>query len=371
MTIIERPQRILMTVDAVGGVWRYAMDLAKGLRRYGVETVFAGFGPPPSQAQANEADEIGKLLWLEPPLDWTVDSEDRLEPVCGLLSQLAHAHSIELLHLNLPSQAAAMTGALPTVVVSHSCVVTWFDAVRGSDVPPAWVWQKRLNRLGFERADAVVAPSHSHAAALCRCYGRMDDVEVVYNSSNLGPPNMPKEDFVLAAGRWWDEGKNAVVLDKAAALCRWPVLMAGPTRGPNGQYFAIEHARSVGELGHAQMMAFMTKAGILASPSLYEPFGLAVLEGARAGTALVLADIETYRELWDGVALFCEPRDHRSFADAINRFACNDTMRTEYGAKAQARSHSFSADRQCRALMEIYSRALVAARDLATTGTIS
>ncbi|OWV92805.1 glycosyl transferase [Rhizobium sp. R72] len=371
MTMAERPHRILMTVDAVGGVWRYAMDLARGLRGFGVETMFAGLGPPPSQAQSAEANEIGTLLWLAAPLDWTVDCEDRLEPVSGLLAQLALAHSIDLFHLNLPSQAAALATALPVVVVSHSCVVTWFEAVRGSDVPPAWAWQERRNRLGFKRAQTVVAPSRSHAAALLRCYGCLDKLKVVYNSSHLEACSMPKQDFVLAAGRWWDEGKNAIVLDGAAALARWPILMAGPTGAPSGQYYAIDHATGLGELGHAQMMEFMAKAGIFSSPSLYEPFGLAVLEAALAGAALVLADIETYRELWDGVALFCEPRDCRAFANAINRFAGDKPMRAEFGAKAQARARIFSTDRQSRAMMKVYSSAVADAGDFATGGAIA
>jgi len=371
MTIVGRPRRILMTIDAVGGVWRYAMELARGLRPLGVETIFAGFGPPPSQAQSAEADKIGTLVWLEAPLDWTIDSENRLEPISGLLAELALAHSAELLHLNLPSQAAGLAVALPVVVVSHSCVVTWFDAVRDSDVPPGWLWQKRRNHMGFQRAEAIVAPSHSHAAALRRCYGRLDNVEVVYNSSHFDSANVPKEDFVLAAGRWWDDGKNAAVLDAAAPLARWPVFMAGPTRGPNGQYFAVEHATNLGELGHAELMALMAKAGIFASPSLYEPFGLAALEAARAGAALVLADIKTGLANWSGVALFCDPRDRRSFADAINRFADDRALRAEYGRKARIRSCNFSVEAQCKALVDIYSRAAIEGCNFLTTGTMS
>lgn len=371
MTIAERPRRILMTMDAVGGVWRYAMDLARGLRLLGVETIFVGFGPPPSQAQSAEADEIGTLAWLEAPLDWTIDSENQLEPISGLLAELALAHSAELLHLNLPSQAAGLAVALPVVVVSHSCVVTWFDAVRDSDVPPNWLWQKHRNHMGFQRAEAIVAPSRSHAVSLRRCYGRLNNIEVVYNSSHFAPARVPKEDFVLAAGRWWDDGKNAAVLDTAAPLARWPVFMAGPVRGPNGQYFAIERATNLGELGHAELMTLTVKAGIFVSPSLYEPFGLAALEAARAGAALVLADIGTYRELWDGVALFCDPRDRRSFADAINRFAGDAGLRAEYAVKARARARNFSAEAQCKAMIDIYSRVAVETCNFAATGAIS
>ena len=55
------PRRILMTIDAVGGVWRYAMDLAAALRSESVETVFAGFGPAPSAHQRAEAEAIGTI----------------------------------------------------------------------------------------------------------------------------------------------------------------------------------------------------------------------------------------------------------------------------------------------------------------------
>ena len=51
----------------------------------------------------------------------------------------------------------------------------------------------------------------------------------------------------------------------------------------------------------------MARTAVFVSPALYEPFGLAVLEAAQAGCALVLSDIPTFRELWDGVALFVAP----------------------------------------------------------------
>ncbi len=45
-------------------------------------------------------------------------------------------------------------------------------------------------------------------------------------------------------------------------------------------------------------------ATVFASMARYEPFGLAVLEAAQAGMRLVLSDIPTFRELWDGAAIF-------------------------------------------------------------------
>lgn len=353
-----RSRTVLMSIDAVGGVWRYAMDLARGLQRLGINTVFAGLGPSPSVEQEREALALGPVTWLDAPLDWTAESEDQLDIIPDLLRRLIDRHSIDLLHLNLPSQAVGLDTDLPVVVVSHSCVVTWFQSVRGVGVPDAWRWQFSRNRQGIDRADIVVAPSHSHAHALRTCYGPISHLEVVHNSSELPARSTPKENFALAVGRWWDDGKNGAALDEAARLSRSKILMAGPVDGPSGQHFSVEHAVQLGELAHHQVAALMAQAGIVVSPSLYEPFGLAALEGARAGAALVLADIPTYRELWDGAALFADPHDAAGFAEAIDLLSQDEKLREKNGLSAQNRSRDYSLHHQCRSLLNVYASAM-------------
>ncbi|OAP36672.1 glycosyl transferase [Sinorhizobium glycinis] len=352
------PRRILMSVDAVGGIWRYAMDLAEVLRKAGVETVFAGFGPAPSEAQRREAARIGRLEWLVAPLDWMVDDESELTAVADGLGELSLRHSVDLMHLNLPSQAVGLDMEKPVVAVSHSCVVTWFEAVRAGGLPERWFWQKRRNRLGFDRAGVVLAPSRSHAAALERCYGPIDNLAVVYNASADQAATPPKENLVFAAGRWWDEGKNGAVLDRAAALIRWPVIMAGACNGPNGQHLHIAQADHRGELSHERAMALTSSAAIVVSPSVYEPFGLAPLEAAGVGAALVLADIGTYRELWDGVARFFDPHDAEALASAVNDLTQDARLRAELGRQARLRARSFTVEAQRDGMLDVYGQAM-------------
>lgn len=352
------PRRLLMSVDAVGGIWRYAMDLAGALRETGVETVFVGFGPAPSANQRREANRIGVLEWLPVPPDWMADDEADLDPISDRLTELAHKHAVELLHLNLPSQAVGLQLQIPIVVVSHSCVTTWFEAVRACGLPEYWLWQKTRNRRGFDRADMVLAPSRSHAAALTRCYGTIDNLSVVHNASSAPCLRPVKECFVFAAGRWWDEGKNGVLLDRAASRIRWPVVMAGACEGPGGEWLAIKHAEHLGELSHDRTMALMSRAAIVVSPSLYEPFGLAALEAARCGAALVLSDIDTYRELWDGSALFADPRDPEALADSLDRLARDADLRAELGHGARRRSSQFTLEAQRDAMLDVYRRAM-------------
>ncbi|MDR9775990.1 glycosyltransferase family 4 protein [Rhizobium hidalgonense] len=348
-------RRVVMTVDAVGGVWRYAMDLASALKPSGIEVVFAGLGPVPAEEKIAEANRLGTLVWLDAPLDWMEQDEKAVAGVPRLIADLARREAADLLHLNLPSQAAGIETDLPVIVVCHSCVVTWFAAVRSSDVPRDWQWQYRLNSAGFARADSVIAPSGSHAAAMELAYGPIPNLNIVYNSSALDPSNQPKLDIVLAAGRWWDEGKNGAALDTAAKVTRWPVVAAGANYGPKGQYLQFRHADHRGELSHERMMALARQAAIVASPSIYEPFGLAALEAARAGAALVLSDIPTYREIWEDAALFADPHQPKAFADAFNRLAGDPQQRIALGLKAQERSARFSRQAQAAAMCRIYS----------------
>ena len=350
--------RLLMSIDAVGGVWRYGLDLAAALQPLGIDTVLLGFGPPPSAAQEEDARRVARLIWSEAPLDWLVEDAAALAPVHGVIERATVEHDIDLVQLNLPSQAAGLVLDLPLVVVSHSCVVSWFRAVRGTDLPAGWEWQERLNREGFAAADIVVAPSASHAELLGACYGALDEISVVPNATSFHPTSVAKHPFVFAAGRWWDDGKNGATLDAAAALTDWPVRLAGAIEGPNGQAFTPNHAEWLGELPNRQVRNLAGMAGIFVSPSVYEPFGLSALEAAAGGAAMVLADIPTYRELWDGAACLVPPRDATGLAIAINRLAADAGQRAELGAAARQRAAAFTPALQAARMHRLYIHAL-------------
>ena len=69
--------------------------------------------------------------------------------------------------------------------------------------------------------------------------------------------------------------------------------------------------------GREAMRRILAQRPVFASAARYEPFGLAVLEAAQAGQALVLSDIPTFRELWDGAALFVS--DEAGLVPALRR----------------------------------------------------
>jgi len=360
--------RILMTLDAVGGVWRYAIDLANSLKPTGIDWVFLGFGPAPSKAQREEAESVGAVHWSKAPLDWMANDDSALPAIAEEIHRLSQQETTDLLHLNLPSQAAWIPAGLPVVAVSHSCVPTWFAAVRGGPPPGPWSWHHDANRRGFDRADLVLAPSASHAAALMRTYGPIENLQVVHNASRRPRQTGRRDGTVLAAGRWWDEGKNGAVLDAAAKLGHHPITVIGSNSGPSGASMQFDHAHYLGSLAHDTAMKWMDKASIFVSPSVYEPFGLAVLEAANRNTALVLSDIATYRELWEGAAVFVDPEDPGAFADAIDRLLEDEAHAAVLAASAKSRASHYSAAAQRDAMHRHYHRTLASAGVLEWVG---
>lgn len=347
---------VLMTVDAVGGVWRYAMDLAGGLAEEGVAVVFAGFGPPPSAAQRQEARRIGLLEWQDAPLDWLARGPQELEPVPGLIAAVARRHRVDVLHLNAPSQAAGLSVPVPVVAVSHSCIPTWFNTMRGNGLPPDWLWHRRLNRIGLMAANAVLTPSQAQARLMAEAYGPLPELRVVPNASSFAPPpaTAPRERFVLAAGRWWDEGKNAAVLDAAAETITAPVVLAGATVSPEGDRVPLPRCDLRGSLPPEALAGLMQRAAVFVAPSLYEPFGLAVLEAARARLPLVLADIPTFRELWQDAAVFFPPRDAEALSLLVNGLLDDPSRCRRLGEAAERASRRFTLQAQTAATRALY-----------------
>jgi len=353
--------RVLMTVDTVGGVWTYALELADALEPHGVEVVLAAMGPPPVPEQRAELArsaavelhcEDVRLEWMEEPWadvdragSWLLRLRDEVQP--------------DVVHLNGYVHAALPWGA-PVLVVGHSCVLSWFRAVRGEGPPRGWERYARLVRDGLAQADLLVAPTRAMLRELERHYAPPGPRVVIPNGRRASGVELPKEPFVLAAGRLWDEAKNLESLDRVAPRLPWPVVAAGaldPLRAP-------AHVRALGRLSRNETDTLLARAAIFAAPARYEPFGLAALEAGLAGCALVLGDIPSLREVWGDAALFVEPGDDDALVAALTLLVKKPELRPELALRAEARAGTFSAARMGAEYTAAYSRLLTAAERL-------
>lgn len=340
-----RVKRILMTADTIGGVWTYAMDLIGALQPKGIEVVLATMGAPLSAAQAQTAARLENLELREShyKLEWMADAWKDVEEAGHWLCELAESSQPDLVHLNGYCHAA-LEFEVPVVVVCHSCVYSWWRALRGCEPPVHWEQYRQRVRAGLLAADLVVAPTRAIGDAILDCYATSLKARVIYNarvSTGLGPAE--KQPFVLGAGRLWDEAKNLCCLDAAADQLPYPVYVAGSLQAPDGSFAQIRHARSLGSLTPERVARWMSRAAVYALPARYEPFGLSVLEAAHSGCALVLGDIPTLRELWEGAAVFVSPDDPRQLHVVLRELFERPRWLHQLATRARQRASGFSA----------------------------
>ncbi len=381
---------VLMTTDAVGGVWTYALDLGRGLTQSGLRVSLAVLGPGLHDHQRAQARAAGvQLVELGGALDWTAADEAQVACSAADLRALTLRLRPDLIHLNSPALAAFGPLGTPVLAACHSCVKTWWAAVKGdAPLPSDLAWRAALTARGYAAAHALLAPSPTFAQATQAAYDLPEAPHVILNGrapilpswgratprsgvegtqpplpvGPLGPlrGQLPQEGSilgveVLTAGRLWDEGKDVATLDRAASrLTGIIVQAAGPLAGPDGDALHADHLIPLGRLDDPALHARLRARPIFVSTSLYEPFGLAVLEAAQAGCPLVLSDIATFRELWDGAAVFFPPGDDGALAACLAGLAADLQRREALGSAARTRADRYTAEAMTHATRQLY-----------------
>src|SRR5438067_11914335 len=126
---------VLMSADAVGGVWSYALTLCAALPR--VRFVLAIMGPAASVTQRAAAARLGNVVLEEAPyrLEWMEGAAADLPASRQWLAGLARRHSADLIHIK--GSAQARIGAdRPLLLAPHSDVLPWGQSVHGKAARP-------------------------------------------------------------------------------------------------------------------------------------------------------------------------------------------------------------------------------------------
>lgn len=355
--------KLLLTADTVGGVWTYALDLCRALLSHDVQVALATMGAPPTPLMRQEAGRLPNVELHESryKLEWMDDPWSDVQAAGDWLLELARKFEPDIVHLNGYAHAA-LAWRVPKVVVAHSCVLTWWRAVKGCDAPATFDTYRDEVTRGLHAADAIVAPSQAMLDALQGAYGPLPRARVIYNGRPAPRADVEcarKEEFVFAAGRIWDEAKNIGALAEAAGAVAWPICVAGEDRHPDNKSARASVANSgalrpLGRLEAPAMAAWFSRASIYALPARYEPFGLTALEGAQARCALVLGDIPSLREIWSDAACFVDPNDPRALALALNDLIHDSALRSQMSGRALERAARYSLHGMGSQYMSVY-----------------
>ena len=265
-----------------------------------------------------------------------------------------------------PSPPFRRAGAPPAVVFVHDLAFR----IRPAEVP----WQQRLYfrtvlPRAMREAAAVLVPSEATRRDLLQLYripGLEARVEVVGEGLPSKVPAGPLPDgldpgFILAVGTV-EPRKNYPRLLAAYRRLRGrqgtlPFIINGRPGVPNlviagrpGWAYGDALQRIATEpgvkyLGHVDeptLSALYESASVLAFPSLYEGFGLPLLEAMAHGVPAVVGEAGALPELAMGAALTVDAQDDAAIASALERLLADESLRQKLGEEGRRRARGYS-----------------------------
>lgn len=113
-----------------------------------------------------------------------------------------------------------------------------------------------------------------------------------------------------------------------------------------------------GYVADDELPALYAGAACFAYPSLYEGFGLPILEAGACGTAVLTSDRGAMREVAGDAAQLVDPYSVTSIADGLAKVLLDETWRKELAQRGKLRAAQFSVERQAQATLDVYRSAL-------------
>ena len=271
-----------------------------------------------------------------------------------VLPRLARRADVDVLHC--PTFRAPLKSSVPLVVTVHDLAVLRHPETFN-------LWTRRYSRYCVPRvvqaAGVIVAVSEFTKRELVQLLGvPASKIRVIPNGvSETFTPEGPRAegDYVLAVGTV-EPRKNLARLVQATRRLGVELRVAG-ARGwgrVDGDSTAV---RWLGEVSDDKLAALYRGARCLAYPSIYEGFGLPVVEAMACGTPVVTSSGGATEEVAGGAAVLIDPLDPVSIAGGIEQAMFR---REELVQRGLARARAFRWEDAARATVEVYREAAAA-----------
>ena len=119
------------------------------------------------------------------------------------------------------------------------------------------------------------------------------------------------------------------------------------------EYGLEESVHVLGFVPHEHLPALYSAAAVFVYPSLYEGFGLPVLEAMSVGTPVVTSNVSSLPEVGGDAVAYCDPESVEDIARAVRTVLTNDALRTTLSTRGPKRAAQFSWRRFVREVMGV------------------
>jgi len=353
------------------GIRRYSTELVRALVALGEPLAVVALGGDPASVPPG-VERVAECAHPPSNAGWTL---------IGLPRTAARAR-VDLLHA--PAYTAPFWSGVPVVLTIHDV---------SYEIHPEWYPYKRdwLRRYFYRRsakaAARVLTVSAFSAAEIASAYGiARDRITVtplgVGATFGAGDPNLPAdlparvmEPFLLHVGDIHERRNLPLVVDallearrhfgSAAAIS---LVLAGVDRGITeglcamaGEAGSPEAVVALGSVSEDVVHALYRAATALVYPSLYEGFGLPLIEAMASGTPVIASHEASIPEVTGGAAMLLDPRDVSAWRDAIIRIVNDEALRKDLRARGLARAATYTWRRTARLTLDVYREAVRAA----------
>ncbi len=264
------------------------------------------------------------------------------------LPRAARQARLDILHC--PTFRAPLRRRLPLVLTVHDLAVLRFPEAFN-----AWTrnYSKRAVPRAVREADAVIAVSEFTKRELIELLRvPAEKIRVVPNApgEEFVPGGAAEEgEYVLTVGTL-EPRKNLPRLGAAARRAGVELRIVG-ARGWGGVETDGSSARWLGFVTDDELARLYRGALCVAYPSLYEGFGLPVIEAMACGAAVVTSAGSATEEVAGGAAVLVDPRDPDAIASGIQEAI---ERREELGRRGLARAAEFSWARAAEETAAVY-----------------
>jgi glycosyltransferase involved in cell wall biosynthesis len=359
--------------SAPGGIGTYVRELVPALQRADADLELVPF------RARFRSDRI--VRWTVPMTGIVVlpGSIRTLYPMWNLFGVPSLPQSLsrcDLVHATNPAAVPPAAARQKLVVTVHDIAFERFPEL----FPRTWRWLYRSGlRAVVKRADAILTPSRATADdLLARTEVRSDRVHVIPLAASLpsaGEDPAQATDllgipgpYVLFVGTL-EPRKNLVRLVRAYRKAVGPALphalvLAGPM-GWKSEALEAELALAgpgtivrTGSVDGGALDALYRGAAAFVYPSLFEGFGLPVLEAMGRGVPTIASDIPPIREVASDAAFLVDPESEEDLATAIERALTDDALAAGLRRKGPIRASGFSWDATAEGTLAVYRKVL-------------
>lgn len=260
--------------------------------------------------------------------------------------------------LHCPTQRAPFRSRVPLVVTIHDVAVLRH--------PKAFnVWTRNYSAVALPRiaraARRVIVGSEFTRDEVSELLGVSDEKLRVIPYGVGGSFTAPDEaaeagNYVLTVSTLEPRKNLGRLIEgfRRAGLDGLELRVVG-AEGWGGVRIGGDRVRWLGEISDAELARQYREAACVAYTSLYEGFGLPVLEAMASGTSVVAPAGPPFSEFADGIAVGVDPRDPDSIAAGLHRAV---EQRGELGPRGRERAKEFSWRRAANAHLDVYREAV-------------